>query len=236
MSRYDVVHRSDFDVDLIVCEGSDQFICKAARVSTLGAGSINTDESAGLINFLLKNRHGTPFEHNFLNFRISAPIFVWREFMRHRIGFSYNEESGRYKRLEPVFYIPPGNRMLVQEGKPGAYTFVEGSQLQDQTVVGSLGFSYEKAWEAYELMLERGIAKEVARMCLPVGIYSTAYVSCNARSLMSFLSLRTKDVDSKFPSYPQWEIEQVAKAMENSFALNFPLTHNAFQESGRVAP
>ena len=97
---------SSMSVELVELAGSDQGICRAARVSTLGVDSYNTDESAGLIKFLLTNRHGSPFEHGMFTFRISAPIFVWREFMRHRIGFSYNEESGRYKKLEPKFYVP----------------------------------------------------------------------------------------------------------------------------------
>ena len=97
--------RNDFDVELVDSMGSDELICRAARVSTLGAASIDTSESAGLIGFLMGNRHGSPFEHNAMMLRVTAPIFVWREFMRHRIGFSYNEESGRYKVLDGVFYV-----------------------------------------------------------------------------------------------------------------------------------
>src|ERR1700741_1099473 len=125
-----IILRSDFDVDLVEFAGSDELICKAARVSTLGAASIDSAESAGLINFLMKNRHGTPFEHSMMMFRISGPIAMWREYMRHRIGFSYNEQSGRYMELDPVFYIPPKHRNLVQTGKPGHYIFVPGTDQQ----------------------------------------------------------------------------------------------------------
>jgi flavin-dependent thymidylate synthase len=228
--------------------GGDDMICKAARVSTLGAESLETQESAGLINFLMKNRHGSPFEHGSMTFRISAPIFVWREFMRHRIGFSYNEESGRYKVLDPVFYVParkfwnsdrnewiPG-RHLIQVGKPGHYEFEQGTDGQEVAVYNSLVESYSQAWRSYQHMLNMNIAKEVARMCLPVAIYSTAYVTCNPRSLMSFLSLRTKNDLSMFPSYPQWEIEEVARNMEELFADKFPITHGAFMTNGRVSP
>lgn len=228
--------RSDFDVELVDLSGSDELICKAARVSTLGASSIDSEESAGLINFLMKNRHGTPFEHNMMTFRISAPIFVWREFMRHRIGFSYNEESGRYKALDGVFYIPPPGRNLVQIGKPGAYEFVPGTAGEFEAMELSLLSAYAEAWLEYNMMMERGIAKEVARMCLPVSIYSTAYVTCNTRSLMAFLSLRTKVEDSLFPSYPMWEINQVANAMERYFSEAFPITHAAFNSAKRVSP
>lgn len=228
--------RSDFDVELVELAGSDEFICKAARVSTLGAASIDSSESAGLINFLMKNRHGSPFEHGMLSFRISAPIFVWREFMRHRIGFSYNEQSGRYMELSPVFYAPPQNRALVQTGKPGHYEFVAGSKEQWQNTYETLETSYLVAWDAYQSQLEAGIAKEVARLCLPVATYSTAYVTCNPRSLMSFLSLRTKVEGSLFPSYPQWEINQVADRMEYLFSKAFPTTWDSFNTNGRVSP
>lgn len=232
----DITLRSDFDVVPVEIAGSDELICKAARVSTLGAASIDTSESAGLIKFLLSNRHGSPFEHAMLTFRISAPIVVWREFMRHRIGFSYNEQSGRYMELTGEFYVPPRHRALTQVGKPGHYSFVEGTNDQYQTMYRELIGAYQEAWNAYQYQLRAGIAKEVARLCLPVATYSTTYVTCNPRSLMSFLSLRTKDEESKFPSYPQWEIEQVARQMEVWFQGAFPLTHEAFQAAGRVSP
>lgn len=230
------VIRDDFDVDLVDSCGSDEFICKAARVSTLGAASLESSESKGLINFLMKNRHGSPFEHGMMTFRISAPIFVWREFMRHRIGFSYNEQSGRYMVLDPVFYIPNTRRPLIQIGKPGAYNFIEGSNAQDLLVKNLLLGSYTTSWENYMSLLANDVAKEVARMCLPVAIYSTAYVTCNPRSMMSFLSLRTKDPFSTFPSYPQWEINQVANKMEVIFQELFPLTADTFHNLGRVSP
>lgn len=232
----DIRYRSDFDVELVESAGSDELICKAARVSTLGAESIDSSESFGLINFLMKNRHGSPFEHAFMQFRISSPIFVWREFMRHRIGFSYNEESGRYKQLDGVFYLPAANRKLIQEGKAGQYYFKAGTIIELEVMRESLSTSYQVAWEAYQKQLDAGIAKEVARMCLPVSTYSTAYVSCNPRSLMSFLSLRTKHEESIFPSFPQWEINQVADQMERIFREKFPMTHAAFHENGRVSP
>ncbi len=205
-------------------------------MSTLGAASIDSSESKGLIKFLMSNRHGSPFEHSFMMFRISTPIFVWREFMRHRIGFSYNEQSGRYMKLDPVFYVPNPQRSFVQIGKPGAYEFRLDSYEQYSLVISKLASSYTVVWESYEEMLDNNVAKEVARMCLPVAIYSTAYVTCNTRSMMSFLSLRTKHEDSTFPSYPQWEINQVANQMEVLFTEKFPITHEAFNNAGRVSP
>lgn len=232
----DITVRCDFDVEMVECAGSDELICRAARVSTLGAASIETSESSHLIKFLMKNRHGSPFEHALLMFRITAPIVVWREFMRHRVGVSYNEQSGRYMELAPVFYIPPPERNTDQIGKPGNYEFVPGTRDQHFLMMNSLTESYKVAWISYKKMLDEGIAKEVARFCLPVAIYSTAYVSMNPRSLMHFLSLRTSRENATYPSFPQWEINQVGNQMEEIFAIMFPLTYKAFNDCGRVSP
>ena len=129
----DITFRSDMTVELVKHAASDADVIWAARVSTKGEQSradVNGDaeRSAGLINFLMRDRHGTPFEHSSMTFYVSAPIFVFREFMRHRT-FSYNEESGRYRKLEPVFYVPGPDRKLVQSGKPGAYVFSAGTQI-----------------------------------------------------------------------------------------------------------
>lgn len=228
--------RDDFDVELVESSGSDEGICRAARVSTLGLDSIETSESQGLLSFLARNRHGSPFEHASMTFRITAPIFVWREFMRHRIGFSYNEQSGRYMTLSPIFYLPNIGRPLVQEGKAGSYSFVDGSIEQYDICIERSIEAYRAAWVSYKAMGNAGIANEVCRQVLPVAVYSSAYVTCNPRSLMSFLSLRTKDVTSMFPSYPQYEINKVADQMEAIFAELYPLSHKAFCAAGRVSP
>ena len=229
--------RSDFDVELVESCGSDELIAMAARVSTTGSDYTSASGGVGpLIHFLMKNRHGSPFEHGTIIFRISAPIFVWREFMRHRIGVSYNEQSGRYMEMEPVFYLPMLERPLVQTGKAGAYIFEEGTQEQWMAAKENLKMAYNYAWESYQLLLEQGIAREVARMGLPLAIYSSAYVTMNPRSLMHFLSLRTISPDSTFPSFPQWEIAQVGDRMERIFEMLFPYTRNSFNHFGRVCP
>lgn len=229
----DIRFRSDMDVDLIQHMGSDDMIARAARVST---GADQTDQGAisGLIKFLASNRHGSPFEHTAVTWHISAPIFVWREIMRHRIA-SYNEESGRYKQLDPVFYVPAPDRNLVQVGKAGAYSFEPGSRVQVDDVQGTLERAALDSYREYEYLLDTGIAREVARMCLPVNIYSSAYVTMNIRALTNFLSLRTKDDRAMFPSFPQREIEMVAEKMEINFRDLFPQTWNAWVQSGRVA-
>ena len=236
----EVVFRDDVSVELIKASASDADVIWAARVSTAGEQSMDEigedpARSAGLINYLARERHGSPFEHTSMTFFISAPIFVFREFMRHRIA-SYNEESGRYRELKPVFYVPNQDRNLIQIGKTGAYEFVPGTQEQFDLTVAAMKDAYVVAYESYKKMLDAGIAREVARAVLPVATYSSMYVTMNARALMNFLSLRTAREGSHFPSYPQREIEMVAEKMEAEFAKLMPLTYAAFEKSGRVAP
>jgi thymidylate synthase (FAD) len=236
----DITFRSDMTVELVKHSASDADVIWAARVSTKGEQSLadvngDPERSAGLINFLMRDRHGTPFEHSTMTFYVSAPIFVFREFMRHRT-FSYNEESGRYRKLEPVFYVPGLDRKLVQSGKPGAYVFSSGTQAQHALVNETVESSCRQSYAAYLEMLEAGVAREVARTVLPVGLYSSMYATCNARALMNFLSLRVKHEGATFPSFPQREIEMVAEQMESIWASLMPLTHAAFERNGRVCP
>jgi thymidylate synthase (FAD) len=227
--------RSDMTVELIQSMASDSAVVMAARVSTGGSASVDVQKDAGLINYLMRDRHGSPFEHNAFTFYIEAPIFVFREFMRHRIA-SYNEESGRYKELAPVFYVPGRDRKLVQQGKPGAYVFVDGDVDQMELARNSAVDMSETAYYKYQDMLDQGIAREVARVVLPLNIYSSMYVTMNARALMNFLSLRTAREGTHFPSFPQREIEMVAEQMEEFFAEKMPLTYESFNKNGRVAP
>lgn len=232
--------RSDVTVELVKASAADSDVLFAARVSTAGEQSLAArDEdpagSAGLIRYLMRERHGSPFEHNSFTFLITAPIFVFREFMRHRT-FSYNEESGRYRELQPVFYLPDADRRLVQQGRPGRYEFVAGTAQQLAVVTAATTEACRTAYAGYQRMLAAGVAREVARIVLPLTTYSSMYATCNARALMHFLSLRTKRAGSAYPSYPQREIEMVAERMEEHFARCMPLTYDAFNAFGRVSP
>lgn len=231
--------KDDVDVELIKNTATDDDVIWAARVSTVGElASVHPPEARrkGLINYLMKHRHGSPFEHTSMTFRISAPIFVFREFQRHRVGWSYNEASGRYMGMAPMFYVPPPGRNLVQEGKAGAYTFVQGTEEQFTATRNLLARNARESYAVYQSLLEMGVAKEVARMSLPLNLFSHMYATCNARSLMHFLGLRTHSEDAAFPSFPQREIEMVAEKMETEFARLMPLTYEAFCLNGRVSP
>jgi thymidylate synthase (FAD) len=232
---------SELKVELIRFMGNDEAVVDAAKVSTLGQLATATrnytnEETEKFLDFLMRNRHGSPFEHNAFTFFVSAPIAVFREFQRHRIGFSYNEASGRYMQLEPMFYVPPPVRPLVQVGKPGHYNYVEGTHEQYEQLLDTMKGHFEDTYSAYEELLAAGIAKEVSRGVLPVYIYSSMYVTCNARSLMNFLSLRTKHDDSSFKSFPMWEIERVAQKMESQWANIMPITRELFRKHGSIAP
>jgi thymidylate synthase (FAD) len=234
-----VEFRSDVHVRLIKSDAYDDDVTMAARVSTIGRESADFDPYLpveGLINFLMRDRHGSPFEHTSFTFMVEAPIFVAREFMRHRAGWSYNEESGRYKELEPVFYKPADGRPLRQVGKPGKYQFVAGDYKQQRTVSGDIERISTEAYSAYKRLLDLGVAREVSRMVLPVNIFTSFYATCNARSLMHFLGLRTQRESARFASFPQQEIRMVADQMDDIFAACMPLTHAAYEKHGRVAP
>ncbi len=182
----EIVFRDDVTVELVKASAYDADVIWAARVSTAGENSLDeinaaASRSAGLSNYLARERHGSPFEHTSMTFFISAPIFVFREFMRHRIA-SYNEESGRYRELRPVFYVPNKERKLVQIGKTGAYEFIDGTAEQYEVVVKAMKEGYVQAYKNYQEMLAVGIAREVARAVLPVGLYSSMYVTMNARA------------------------------------------------------
>jgi thymidylate synthase (FAD) len=243
-SADEIQFRSDMTVELVRSSAHDSDVLFAARVSTQGEKTLDSAQQGveadekrdrGLINYLMRDRHGSPFEHNSMTFYVQAPIFVFREFMRHRIA-SYNEESGRYRELRPVFYVPARERNLVQQGKPGAYEFLPGTDAQHEIVEAATRATSIEAFEAYQRMLSAGIAREVARIVLPLNIYSSMYVTMNARALMNFLSLRTKVEGTHFPSFPQREIEMCAEKMETAWTELMPLTHAAFNANGRVAP
>lgn len=233
----DIIFRSDVDVEYIDHMGSDRRVAEAAWVSTKGAKAEEGEEERipGLINFLARDRHGSPFEHCVFTWRVRCPIFVIREIHRHRIA-SYNEESGRYTQLKPEFYIPARDRNLTQTGKPGHYQFHPGDDEQWGSTKAGHEYVAMTSYANYESLLNIGVAKEVARMTLPLNIYSSFYVTMNVRGLMNFISLRTENENARVPSHPQKEIQMVADEMEEIWADIMPLTWKAFNDNGRVAP
>ncbi|MEU3690497.1 FAD-dependent thymidylate synthase [Streptomyces narbonensis] len=230
----EIQFRSDFGVELVDSMGGDHSIVRAARVSS-GSEAGDEKRDKGLINFLARDRHGSPFEATVFQFKIDVPLFVAREWFRHRIG-SFNEVSGRYKILEPVFYMPAEERPMKQIGKPGAYTFEPGTITQARHSRVMHRQVAEMAWMAYEDQLALGVAREVARNVLPVSIFTSFYWTVNGRSLLNFLSLRHVTDDTTVPTFPLWEIDQAAGRVEELAKQVAPEAFAAFNKHGRVTP
>ena len=215
--------RSDMKVELVDFMGGDGRVVQAARTSTLGAAASEEKESAGLINFLVRERHLVPLEHSKFTFRLEIPIFVSRQLVKHRTA-QISEESGRYREMDGQFYVPPIWRPLGQAGKTGDYNMVH----LDPQAIEDTQLLVERAavesWRAYQELLALGVAKEMARTVLPVNLYSSMYFTIDARNLMHFLSLRNEH-------HAQWETREVAKQMDDIFAEKMPLTFAAWKSN-----
>jgi thymidylate synthase (FAD) len=243
---------AEMKIDLVDCMGDDLRVVNSARVSYAKESWFQywmggheapswiphwiksrlpkslTNADRGLINYLAKNKHGTPFECVVLTFRVKVPIFVAREWMRHRIA-SYNEVSTRYHEMEPEFYLPPPEDMRKQVGKPGHYTFEQMTAEEAHDCLTIMEMSYNASHAAYKSLLTRGLAKEVARNVLPLGQYTQFYWTVNLRSLFNFLALRNAPQALR-------EIRYCAQEIELKVRDIVPESMRAWEENGRVAP
>ncbi|MFN8188664.1 MAG: FAD-dependent thymidylate synthase [Gaiellales bacterium] len=215
-------------VRLDAAMADDLSVANSARVSFARRKEVLDESDTGLVRFLMRDRHGTPFEHNAFRFHVRCPLFVAREWFRHRVG-SFNEESARYHQLEGDFYVPAPEDVRSQVGKPGSYAF---EPVDGETAAGvreDLAAHYGRAYRLYQELIDRGLAKELARCVLPMGTFTQFYWTVNARSLMNFISLRNAPT-------AQYEIRRYAEALETIFAELMPVTCAAFVENGRIAP
>ena len=207
---------------------SDLAVVNGARVSFARHKTEMDGQDEGLIRFLMRERHASPFEHAIFRFHVRAPIFVAREWFRHRWG-SFNEFSMRYAKATDDFYVPEPEDVRSQVGKPGAYSFEPVADEVAERTREELRDVYEHAFATYERLVEAGVARELARLAMPVGAYTEFFWTVNARALMNFVSLRAADT-------AQREIRRYADAVESFFAEKMPVTHAAFVENNRVAP
>ena len=207
---------------------SDLSVVNGARVSFARRKEELDESDVGLIGFLMRERHSSPFEHAVFRFHVRAPIFVAREWFRHRWS-SFNEFSMRYAKATEEFYVPDADDVRTQVGKPGAYSFEPVTPEVADTTREEMRAVYEQAFATYERLVELGVARELARTVIPVGAYTEFYWTVNARSLMNFVSLRAAEA-------AQREIRRYADACEHFFAERMPVTHEAFVAAGRVAP
>ncbi len=199
-----------------------------ARVSFARRKTEMDESDEALIRFLMRDRHGSPFEHNAFRFHVRCPIFVAREWFRHRIG-CFNEFSLRYAKATDDFYVPEADDVRTQVGKPGAYTFEQVDAGARRAHPRGARARLRAGYATYERLVEAGVARELARSVLPVGAYTQFYWTVNARSLMNFVSLRNSE-------FAQLEIRRYAEAVEAFFAEKMPVTHAAFVANDRVAP
>jgi len=240
---------SEITVDVLATFGSDQDVIAAMKV--LDGGCPPDKDDRARIRYLMQHRHGTPFEHNMIRLFVDAPIFVWREWHRHRIAFSYNEESARYSTLRPKFFVPHRGRPMIKTGdgwKPGRPKFLtldeaaaQGAIPDDpdslyRRMVDEMTVAYARDYDLYERQLARGLDPGLARDNLPVGVFSRCWVTCNLRSALAFISLRTHEPAARYVSYPLYEIEQAARRLEAVVRDRFPLCYAAFCDFGRVGP
>jgi thymidylate synthase (FAD) len=175
-----------------------------------------------LINFLIKHDHTSPFEHNQLSFRVKTPLFVARQWMRHRMN-SYNEISYRYVKAPLEFYIPPYWRHQDKNNKQASY-----GKFADQELYEAYKASIDHGIHAYEKLLEAGVAREQARGLLPLCTYTEYIYTCNLHSFMHFVNLRIQ-------SDAQYEIRMYAEHMLGMAQPYFPASLKAFMEKHNLS-
>lgn len=207
----DVLKDGISSLELVRASGTDTDVVNAARVSYGKSVKEITERDTALIKFLIEHKHTSPFEHNQLSFRIKAPIFVARQWMRHRIN-SYNEISYRYVKAPLEFYIPPYWRSQDTKNKQASIGSFKDDELR-RTYMKSI----EVSKEAYETMLEKGLCRELARGVLPLCTYTQFIYTCNLHSLMHFLQLRLH-------AGAQYEIRLFAQGLLAAALPHFPVS------------
>lgn len=215
-------------VRLDACMADDLSVVNSARVSFAKRTDRVGEAGVGLINFLMREKHGTPFEHNAFRFHVKCPVFVAREWFRHRIG-SFNEFSARYSEVENDFFTPSVESVRKQVGKPGAYSFEPVDKQLSKEVIAVIEENNRRSYGMYTYLMQIGVAKEMARMVLPVSMFTQFYWTVNARSLMNFLALRNS-------KHAQYEIRWFASEVEKLFAQQMPITYDSWVQNGRVCP
>ena len=207
-------------VRLVDYLGGDARIVQAARVS-YGGGTKSVREDRALIDYLLRHQHTSPFEQVVLTFHCKLPIFVARQWIRHRTA-RLNELSGRYSVMRDEFYVPPGKRVQAQsaDNKQGS-----GGSLPARTaqqVLEILKIAQENSYLDYEETLELGVARELARINLPLSLYTEWYWQIDLHNLFHFLKLR-------LDSHAQYEIREYARALGQCAKAVAPMAYGSFE-------
>ena len=210
-------------IRLVDFMGSDNRVVSSARVS-FGGVSKGEEQDKRLIKYLIEHRHHTPFEHCYFQFHVCCPIYVARQWMRHRWG-SFNEISARYTQVKDEFYIPAVFRGQDIKNRQGSVT----ADFDNETLRKLYEESVENSFATYNKLIEAGVAREMARGVLPVCQYTQFYWSVNARSLLNFLQLRTD-------GHAQYEIRVYADAIAQIFKEKMPWSWEAFEALNKTLP
>ena len=208
-------------IRLVDYMGGDARIVQAARVS-YGKGTKSVREDAGLIDYLMAHQHTSPFEHVVLELHCKMPIFVARQWIRHRTA-RINEISGRYSVMENEFYCPPEDKVSFQskDNKQGRDTEEVPPELR-QKVIDILRTDQGSVYASYEQLVNDGIAKELARINLPLSLYTQWYWQMDLHNLFHFLELR-------MDAHAQWEIRVYADAIADIVKAVAPMAYQAFE-------
>lgn len=215
-------------VELVDSMGDDLAIVNAAQASFDTESTEYGPKEAGILRFLMREEHGVPFESAVFKFKIRMPIFLARQYVKHRVA-SWSEQSGRYDELQPMFYVPQWDQVRSQVGKPGAYTFEPVDDSTASRYVTGLKYSNRIAWDAYQAALKDGVAKEIARLSLPVNLYTSLVWTLNARSLFNVIRLRAD-------AHAQREAQAYAQVFEDLASLVIPDAMHAFIAQSRPKP
>jgi thymidylate synthase (FAD) len=214
IQRLDPLGNGLSSLELLQVNGNDLQIVNAARVSYARHSEKFSDADQRILTTLISSGHETPFEQTFLQYRVKLPLFVARQWMRHRVGVSYNEQSARYTKMAEEFYIPKKWRNI---SKQYSELDEQGRATVDAEAQATYSIALKAASQAYEQLLSLGVPRELARGVLPVSLYTQFVFACNMRSLFHFVSLRAD-------SHAQWEIQQYAKGMMKLAQPYFPVS------------
>ena len=209
-------------VRLVDYMGSDARIVQTARVS-YGEGTKTLREDAGLIDYLLRHEHTSPFEHVIFEFHAKMPIFVARQWIRHRTA-RLNEISGRYSVIKDEFYVPDSSSINFQnkDNKQGRAVDDVPDNLKDK-VISILSKDQEAVYKNYEEMIDDDIARELARINLPLSTYTEWYWQMDLKNMFHFLKLR-------MDHHAQWEIQEYGRAMAKIVKAVCPLAYESFEK------
>jgi len=208
-------------VGLVETMGSDETIEQSARMS-YGKGTRQSTETRTLLRYLMRHWHTSPFEMGEVRFHLKVPIFVMRQLVRHRTA-SLNEYSARYSEMTDEFYLPDGMRLQEQSKTNKQGSGEELDTGSKQSVAEVISWCHDSAYRNYQVLLDKGLTRELSRIVLPVSNYTELYWKCDLNNFFKFLRLR-------LDPHAQWEIVQLAQAMYDLVKPHFPISCEAFED------